>query len=445
MPIIACGVFDKRYINFLIAFILVTILLQLTLFILKNNDGNCKDNKLLIMLIMNFGQIFFIIPDKIINKSPKEKNEEDLSNEQNCDIINKKKELRIEYIFNKQTKILNLKDLLILIFNSILLIIVDFIKVCIETNSDKINTKEDQTQIILNENYNFVEFTFIVVFARFMLKMILYKHQLFSFILVILLGLVRYILKRLFDKGSWGGDITNILICQAIAAFLESMTIIYTKGLMEYKYFTPFKACYVFGTINSFIIIVFLIIFTFIKHSGDKNWFFSLNLDDDNNNTNNTTDTTYYLDNIASILGYGFNLIILLFTSIFYGMIKLLINSTINRFTVYHIFLLFLNKEFTCIIFEFVLYSSEESKAKYYAFIIIIVCHFIEFFAILIFLELIEIKVWGFDENLKRNITERANLETQNSLKDIRTPSEFLDESIYSMKEMNESTFPKKL
>ena len=46
--------------------------------------------------------------------------------------------------------------------------------------------------------------------------------------------------------------------------------------------------------------------------------------------------------------------------------------------------------------------------------------HLIEFFVILVFLEIIELKFCNLDQNLKKNIKYRADLETRESLEFIK-------------------------
>ena len=131
------------------------------------------------------------------------------------------------------------------------------------------------------------------------------------------------------------------ILLQIIAAIFESIVIIYSKALMEYKFFSPYKICYIFGIINTIIVLVLMIVFSFIK-TNTNNWFFALKYEG-----------YYYLDNIYSILEvYRYKLILLFAVSICLGILKLFINLTINKFTVCHIFLLLQNKEVFFNIFE---------------------------------------------------------------------------------------------
>ena len=119
----------------------------------------------------------------------------------------------------------------------------------------------------------------------------------------------------------------------------------------------------------------------------------------------------------------GYKLIGLFFASIFYGVLKLLLNFTINRFTVCHTFLLLQNREATCNLFN------ELANQKGMIFIgLIMGTHLLDFFIILVFLEIIELKFCGLDKNIKRNIKDRGELEATKSFEDLRKNSENLVE-----------------
>ena len=118
-----------------------------------------------------------------------------------------------------------------------------------------------------------------------------YKHQICSILLIIFIGICRYLLKIFYYYGSF--KIKNLLLyifLEIIAGIFDSIVIIYIKALMEYKFFSPYKICYTIGLINTIIIIILMSIFSSIKMK-TKNWFFSLEYEG-----------YYYLDNIYSII-----------------------------------------------------------------------------------------------------------------------------------------------
>ena len=150
-----------------------------------------------------------------------------------------------------------------------------------------------------------------------------------------------------------------------------------------------------------------LVIFTFIR-SEKENWFFALKYNEG-----------YYLDNFYSIFDLGTKLLGLFLASIFYGLLKLLLNFTINKFTVCHTFLLLQNRETTCNIIN------ELTTQKGIIFISLIAAtHLLDFFISLVFLEIIELNFCGLDQNLKRRIKERADIETKKTLQNMRDINE---------------------
>ena len=56
------------------------------------------------------------------------------------------------------------------------------------------------------------------------------------------------------------------LLLEIFVSFLESLFIIYSKGLMEFKFFSPYKATYIFGLINSLLLLIIYIIVLIIPY-----------------------------------------------------------------------------------------------------------------------------------------------------------------------------------
>ena len=408
MGFVSCGKCEKAYIFFFLFYFLTMIMLSINLFYVYGKVTNFENysNILLILLTYNFGQIFCFIPEIILKNTSTEKEEEKFSLKKSL-LKNKKEKnkLAIEYIFNDFSDTIMVKDLIFIFISSILVLIADFINIEIQINNiDKVGD-----QLILNEHYNFAVLLFIVIFAYLLYRMKFYKHQIYSVLIILFLGIFRYILKVIYYYGLFKA--TNLfrdIVLQIIAAIFESIVIIYSKALMEYKFFSPYKICYIFGIINTIIVLVLMIVFSFIK-TNTNNWFFALKYEG-----------YYYLDNIYSILEvYRYKLILLFVVSICLGILKLFINLTINKFTVCHIFLLLQNKEVCTNIFQ------EMATEKGYTYVILIfISHFIDFFIILVFLEIIELNFCDLNKNLKRNIKNRADDETRQSIENIRNNSD---------------------
>jgi hypothetical protein len=215
-----------------------------------------------------------------------------------------------------------------------------------------------------------------------------YKHQYFSIIIIILLEILRYIFKIL--NNNWENPSISILILQIIRALCDSIFCGYIKALIEYKFFSPYKCCYIFGFINTAIVIILYLIVSHISFK-EANLFCSLKYNN-----------SFYFDNIYSILK-NIN-IIQIFTFFIYtisnGLYQLLINITVGEFTACHLFM-------PCFLIQFIIniYGSI-SNWKLLSFIIIS-CVF-EMIFIFIFLEVIVFNCLGLNKNIKKSIINRA-------------------------------------
>ena len=129
MRLISCGIFDKKYIYFFIFHSLIIIFFLLIIFYYfkqKENSEN-KYNILLILLLNYFGEIFFFIPELILKYFLRTKKEKP------CKLFKKeKKSLVIEYIFNDLSdNIIKYRDIAYIFCASLLLLIIDYIKILI--------------------------------------------------------------------------------------------------------------------------------------------------------------------------------------------------------------------------------------------------------------------------------------------------------------------------
>ena len=217
--------------------------------------------------------------------------------------------------------------------------------------------------------------------------------------------MIRYIIQFITISNV---NIRDIFL-ELATTFLESIAIVYKKGLMEYKFFSPYKICYVFGFIKNIIIIIISIIFLFfVKY--DKNDIDKCNFQGDKDNCyfqgKNGDICFCYFENIFEIFkefGILSYLYIISF-SIFFGILKLLSTIIINKYTIFHLFLFIQNREFINCLYQ--VYEKKPILA-----IIISISYFLEFFMILVFLEIIELNFWGLNENVKRKIKDRADEE----------------------------------
>ena len=393
---ISCGEFNKKYICILIAYIIFNQLPYFALyFFVFNHLGDTKDelkkddNISLIPLMTYIGQAIFFIPELIIQKNLfKNQNNIQKSKTTNDSI---RKSLALEYIFNENiSDTIECIDIFYIFLISFLTLIIDIIKITIQ-----IKNKDFAERKLFNDEYNFLQLIFLFIYSIYSYRTKFYKHQYYPFILIILIGILRYIIKLyecyLLENNLW--QIILNLIIQIIIAGCETFTILYSKGLMKYKYFSPYKACYIFGFINGFFLLIILFILSFIKCNPSL-LICSLHYKGN-----------YYIDNIFNIFSkYNWYQFIIIFVSgIFMGSVKVLINVTINSFSIFHIYLLFQIKEFGKGILE-----EMDKKANSWGIWIAFFSYFPEIFLILVFLELIELKFCGLNKNMKKNIEKRA-------------------------------------
>jgi len=162
---------------------------------------------------------------------------------------------------------------------------------------------------------------------------------------------------------------------------------LYIKGLMKYKYISPYKCNYMIGIINVPIIILMYFIISFTP-LGIK-------------------DKEYYYDNIFDFFTDVRNIgakraIILISLPFVFGMYAFIYIKIIYDYSIFHMFIPFLIQYFI------------ENIIKHFELIeniLLISSFFIELIMIFVFLEIIEINCWGLNKNLKRNIQSRGKID----------------------------------
>jgi len=356
------------------------------------------------------GYFLCIIPDKFnkknLNKIQKKKPE-----------LNENASNLIYYIFNDplDEKILSTKEIFILIFICLLSLFKRFSLLLV----DILNKNE------ANEDYNFYEYILFYITSIYILKRNFYSHQYISIIFIVLLGIVKYAIKKIYLEVAMN---YYILILDLFNSILTCIIYGYVKGLMEYKYFSIYKSAYVFGMIDVPAIIILYFIISYIPSEGL--------LDTDDCISYNGR---YYFDNIYSFIS-NFDFIDII-PSILYiigsGLQQLLINKIINDFTILHIALPFEIHE--------LIYNIIEIKQEYINILwVIIICSFFEFFFFFVFLEIIELKFCGLNYNTEKNIRIRSITESMIDYMDDNISDNSFDEGgVFKTKEqeLGQETF----
>lgn len=239
---ISFGLFDKKY------FYLITLDFILLLFFysfkyaIDENHNVGSNNILLFVLLSYIGQSLAIFFQIIINKYT--------FNNRNNDIKQCKKNKNVDnypikYIFNDLSRNLSNKDTFFFIIFCLLLLFIDILK------SLMINIWKSNE--INNFGFYHLFLLFFLVFQSYFFYHIkFYRHQYFSIIIILL----SEIALLLFECYKYNLNDLFYFLFQLFISFLDSLFIIYIKGLMLYKYFSPYKLMYTFGIINSVLLLI---------------------------------------------------------------------------------------------------------------------------------------------------------------------------------------------
>ena len=118
---------------------------------------------------------------------------------------------------------------------------------------------------ITNYTYQF-EFIFLFLVSKFLYNTKYYKHQNISMIILVLIALIKFIFNFYETEIE---KVAFLLLFYIIYSFFKTLLICYIKGLMEYKYFSIYKASYIFGMIDLIIVTIVYIIISFIPCETD--------------------------------------------------------------------------------------------------------------------------------------------------------------------------------
>ena len=380
---ISFGKFNKKYCMLISAYILAYfcnagLLKFLSIYEKKKDDSfiYLELNPVSFAFFFYLCKCLMIIPELILNiNSPKNKSNSNFK---------LPKIITVKSLFNTSNQF-TLKDYLYLFCVSILMFISDFSYFLIlYLRLDRI------PNVMINTiGVYIVEPFFLFLFSKMFSKITYFKHQYYSIAILTIIGLTRFIMRCrfLFVTKLFVSFFLSLTI-QVIYSTIDSFILIYIKGLMEIKFFSPFKVSYVFGAINLFFVIIIFICTTFYPCSIDLCQF--------------EYNSKRYFAHIMQLFDF-FSLYMFL-ENIFYSVIKIIIYITIHNFTVCHSFMILIFSEiFNGLLTPLLLYI-----------IIFIIFGLIQIFVVLIFLEIIEINICKISENTKKNIDDRAKLEEYN-------------------------------
>ena len=178
---ISCGQCDKRYIKILcfsfginiLAAALIYIFIYITLIYLRFVTGV----SLLKPLITYIGMTLCFIPELILkNKTKKNTDKNKISTNRMTGFI--------KYIYTDLSDKMKLKDYFHVGFFSLVLLLIDFIKIYLEK---KENCDDAQ--------YYFTELPVLLLISIYLYKLNFYRHQYVSIIFITISGFIQYVIK----------------------------------------------------------------------------------------------------------------------------------------------------------------------------------------------------------------------------------------------------------
>ena len=230
--IISCGKCYSKYCYLIFGIMVIyTIISGLSILFIPNNkekklDINNTFNIMSYIFFVNLGESFMIIPDSILKKS--------ISSGKTSEIEKMKKYISIKYLLEKNKVRYSLKEKIFFIFAGILKLFLDLVYIIYKFHIEK----DNNFVFILLLTLQF-ELIFLCVLSKLLSNIQFYRHQYLSIIILGITDLVRFITK--YNKESVLTFFRNLAI-HCSYSFLKSLITIYLKGLMDYKYLTPYNS-----------------------------------------------------------------------------------------------------------------------------------------------------------------------------------------------------------
>ena len=378
MGLFSIGKLDKKLFIFLLISLITEISLSLINYCLSDNDKDIINNIFLKNIISSGSFIFFIIPLFITKCSSKRKHES-----KDNDKINRK----FSYIYNSPVRLGKSKHLIIAIaLISIYYIYPIFCNIFAATNKEHLKYGS-------NEYYSVIDIFYLYLIFKFKHKIIFYKHQYLSMILMIIMEMMRYFSKIFKNIKEANFDFPkDLLYLVPIILFplVDALKNYSLKYFLQHFYFSEYFIGFSVGVIYTFFSIILLIIFLNINCEG---WEIC---------------PCFLLSENKSISAFA--VILYIFYSIFNATCFLSRIFVMSNFTVFHLIIIFSCNTMITSIFELI------QEYTTFGLIIVTITFFIEIISIFAFLEIIELNFCGLNRNLKRNIINRANEEANLTL-----------------------------
>ena len=248
MAFISCGKFDKKLLLIcLITNLIIIINSSLSYFIdifADKENGDTKNENIKYFLFAYFGRSLGIFFELIRKKNAENKN---------ISLSNIKEKKMINYIFgDKSNNKITIKDKIFIILISFLILINDYIYIFIDILGK--NNK--------NNDFVFLKFFFLFIVSFYIFKINYYQHHKISISIIILLGIFKLTINLILQLNNSGFiDLLKLIALYILNSFFYSIYIGYFKGLMEYKYFSPYKVTFIFGFTNFLLELLYISLF----------------------------------------------------------------------------------------------------------------------------------------------------------------------------------------
>ena len=367
MKLLSLGNIEKKLYLYTLIYIIIHIiikLLYLFYFPTKKKDSiNLSLDK-----IIEFGSLlFYAFPEFIMRRSGYNKR----------NLFGKDDEThRINriFIFNNPKNIKFKGFTFLIIFLIIYLLYYYF-----TTIYSRIN--KDESFIFENELSQSLKIVFLFLLSKFIDKSHFYKHQYLSMIIIVLMGIIRFIIEvEEYNYKFNFPDSLLSLILGLISHFFDSAFFFVIKKYMDNNYYSPFFMSFLIGTLYSILSLLSLLIFAYID-CGETEICRIL------------SEKTFISDNLTTF--------ILILCSIIYAIYFLINAATIYNFSVFHLMLLI---SIGKLILRIIIFTDTLILEQ----ILFLLTFIIDIFAVLVFVEIIILNFCGFNYNIKNNIISRA-------------------------------------
>lgn len=377
--IISCRKIDKKLILLIIGVIGSFYLSRLCFDLFSKDKSKYiekeykENNRLLKSFLKYFGFCFAIIGEIIRSKTSTNREE-------------------------SPKNMINKKDIFYIALISIMILINEFLAIYLKLD-------DNLTTVSLDENHNAIEFLLLFLCSKFIFNKIYYKHQYIAILFVILMELIRMIIRINSDLDKNINDAGYILsfFIKLITTILDSIFFGYSLILIEKKYFSPYKALYIFGIICFIFTFLVYIIISFIPVGNNK--FCKIQ----------KGDQCYFDDFFSVFENFTFVQFITLFShSIFIAAVQLILNFLGHFYTICHISIFYLFNS------GYIMINSDFHFEEFSIFekIILIISYILEVLLTLVFLEMIILNVFGLGYNTKEQIESRATSDVEFEISD---------------------------